>query len=124
MSEIRVGQVVTLRRFRSNALYKCVAALVGRQVVVAYIDSDRRHFSFECDGDSFGWPVRAVDEAPDAAPRTIRLPLAKDTTETECGSCEHVGEHCAVFKRRVRVYDHEAGRERNQRLPECVAAEK
>lgn len=55
--------------------------------------------------------------------RRISLTLAADTTATECGACSFVDEHCRIFQARVRVYDHVAGRERNQRLPECVAAE-
>jgi hypothetical protein len=53
----------------------------------------------------------------------IRLKLSRDTTAERCGACQHADEHCAIFKRRVRVYDHAAGHEYNQRLPECVAAE-
>jgi hypothetical protein len=70
------------------------------------------------------WIREGSDPEKRPAPvRSIRLSLARDTTAERCGACQHADEHCAIFKRRVRVYDHAAGHEYNQRLPECVAAE-
>lgn len=55
--------------------------------------------------------------------RHIILTLASDTTETECGACPFADEHCRIFSRRIRIYNHATGREVNSRLPECIAAE-
>ena len=60
-------------------------------------------------------------------PRSIRLPLAKDTTESHCGGCCGLletdrGDICGRFKGVLPAYDADA--DDYQRLPECVAAEK
>lgn len=48
--------------------------------------------------------------------------VGSTTTLENCGNCPHAAEHCGVFRRRVRCYDHDKGTEVLRRLPECVAA--
>jgi hypothetical protein len=53
--------------------------------------------------------------------RLIQIDIG-NATETHCGDCEHAQEHCAVFRRRVRIWQPNIG-EQNRRLPDCIAAE-
>lgn len=81
-----------------------------------------------CDRCLHSMALRGISTEPPEVVRTIRLPLAKDTTETECGSCPlGDGPLCRAFRSKEPGWFSEVRPVvgyRYQRLPECVAAEK
>jgi len=77
-----------------------------------------------------GWGWTLTKEAPDSPPRFIRLPLAPDTTATECGKCPALGgsrdDYCQRFDERLYVPSDLPEPDtsyRAQRSAKCIAAE-
>ena len=97
-TEIRVGQEWTEKSYGKRVMR--VAHLVMRQrdgketeevfavAMVLVSGTGRPTTKLQAYVLRNGWTL--TKEAPDAPPRSIRLPLAADTTATECGTCKGV----------------------------------
>jgi len=81
----------------------------------------------ESDGTGKTYTLAAAQKLHMAPPlvRSIRLTLAADTTETECGGCENLlgarSDFCSVFRRTI--VSKPTTSDYPQRCVECIAAE-
>ena len=131
-TEIRVGQEWTEKSYGKRVMR--VAHLVMRQrdgketeevfavAMVLVSGTGRPTTKLQAYVLRNGWTL--TKEASDAPPRRIALPLAPDTTATECGGCPRLREteddawFCRAFSGHIPMNTQTA-----QRLPECIAAE-